>query len=108
MQEPDFPVDFVVSWVNGADKSWLKKKNKYMNTSAVAKNEPFNSDARYREYGLFKFWFRAVEKNAPWVRNIYLATDSQIPDFLDTKNSKITIVDHKYLPTFDSSKLDVS
>lgn len=114
MKEPNFPIDFVVSWVDGSDPKWLRKKSKYQSNLVVDRHDPFNSSIRYREYGLFKFWFRSVEKNAPWVRNIYLVTDNQIPDFLNLNNSKIIIVDHmdiidhKYLPTFDSNTIELN
>jgi len=29
MKEPNFPIDFVVSWVDGSDPKWLRKKSKY-------------------------------------------------------------------------------
>lgn len=36
-----------------------------------------NSDKAYREWGTFKYWFRGVEKFAPWVNKVYLVTDNQ-------------------------------
>ncbi|MFS1240488.1 hypothetical protein ACL36S_16760 [Lactiplantibacillus plantarum] len=57
----------------------------------------------------FLSWFRAVEKNAPWVNKIYLITDNQIPAWLNFENPKIQVISHqnyipeKYLPTFNSN-----
>ena len=69
-----FPIDFVVTWVDGSDLDWRAKKSKY--DSAFTTNN-MNSDKAYREWGTFKYWFRGVEKFAPWVNNVYLVTDNQ-------------------------------
>lgn len=89
-------IDFVVTWVNGADKIWMNKKKKY---DIQNKSKGMNSKMAYRDWGLFKYWFRGVEKFAPWVHKIYLVVDNQVPSWLDIKNPKIKIVNHRdYLP----------
>ncbi|KAF0343044.1 sugar phosphotransferase [Pediococcus acidilactici] len=105
----DFKIDFVVSWVNGQDPKWLKKYIKYKDDDTLdVKN------ARFRDYGIFKYWFRAVEQNAPWVNHIYLVTDSQKPSWLEDKNSKITVIDHseiineQYRPVFNSNAIELN
>lgn len=61
----DFPIDFVVDWVDGSDPKWISKRSQYQ------KNK--NTDeVRFRDWGFLPFWFRAVEKNAPWVNKIFL------------------------------------
>lgn len=105
----DFPVDFVVTWVDGSDKRWLSKRQEYEKI-----NLDDQAEARFRDYNLFHFWFRAVEKYAPWVNKIYLVTDNQIPVWLNTSHPKLVIVDHsdiideKYLPTFNSSAIELN
>lgn len=104
-----FPIDFVVSWVDGSDLEWLKKYNKYS-----ADDHLDAKQARFRDYDIFNYWFRAVEKFTPWVNHIYLVTDNQKPAWLNEKNEKITIVDHteiidnKYLPVFNSSAIELN
>lgn len=101
-----FPIDFVVLWVDGGDKSWIEKKNSYK-----AIDEQMNTNARFRDYGIFKYWFRSVEINAPWVNKIHLITDNQVPNWLK-KSDKINIVDHtsfipeEFLPTFNSNVIE--
>ncbi|RXA74029.1 capsule biosynthesis protein CapG, partial [Pediococcus acidilactici] len=51
-------IDFVVTWVDGSDPKWLRKKNKYSPSDEI-----MNTDIRYRDYGTFKYWFRAIEEN---------------------------------------------
>lgn len=102
-------IDFVVSWVNGQDPVWLSKYNEFSDDDTLdVKN------ARFRDYNIFKYWFRSVEKYASWVNHIYLVTDNQVPEWLDTTNEKITIIDHtqiidqKYLPIFNSSAIELN
>lgn len=108
-----FPIDFVVTWVDGSDEKWQRKRNEF--SSSVGSNrEGMNSIRAYREWGTFKFWFRAVEKYAPWVNHIYLVTDNQTPEWLDKDFPKLTLVDHKeiidntFLPTFNSNAIEAN
>lgn len=104
----DYPIDFVVLWVDGSDPVWLKNRQKYEHKSIP------ELQARYRDWGTFKFWFRGVEKYAPWVNHVFLVTDSQKPEWLNEKHSKLTIVDHKDimdkkdLPTFNSQAIELN
>ena len=82
-KELEFPIDFVVTWVDGADPKWLKKRNIFEDGNMDDKSE-----TRFRDYNLFNYWFRAVEKYAPWVNKIYLVTDNQIPEWLNVDHRK--------------------
>lgn len=102
-------IDFVLPWVDSNDLKWQEKKKKYS-----PKESWQSSEERYRDYGILKIFFRSVEKYAPWVNKIYLITDGQIPDWLDSKHKKIEVIDHKqiipsrFLPTFNSSVIEMS
>ena len=67
-----------------------------------------NSEVRYRDWDTLKYWFRGVEKFAPWVGNIYFVTDDQKPEWLNVDHPKLKWVKHtdfipkEYLPTFNS------
>lgn len=104
-----FPIDFVVTWVDDTDIEWKKEKQFYSKEEQDDKPE-----TRFRDTGLFKYWFRTVEKYTPWVNHIYLVTNGQVPNFLDISNPKITLVDHKEimpstaLPTFNSNAIEFS
>lgn len=100
-------IDFVVTWVDGSDPIWKKEKEKYEIVNAD------NRNARYRDWDQLKYWFRAVEKYAPWVNKIHFVTYGHLPDWLDTKNPKLNIVNHqdfipeKYRPVFNSTAIEV-
>lgn len=109
-------IDFVVTWVDGNDPVWQKEKQQYENIEN--KNEIFeqwnNNQIRYRDWDLLKYWFRGVEKNAPWVNKIYFVTYGHLPSWLNTKNEKLKIVTHdqfiprEYLPTFNSNAIELN
>lgn len=109
----NYPIDFVVTWVNGNDKIWQDKKNNHVKVKSKVDTNS-SSDARYRDWDIFKFWFRGVEKFAPWVNKVYLITDEHVPDFLKIDNPKLVVVDHKdyipkeYLPTFSSHPIELN
>lgn len=100
-------IDFVITWVDGSDKKWIKEKNKYLKIKG-------NDDFRYRDWDNLKYLFRGIEKFAPWVNKIYFVTCGHLPDFLDTSNEKLVIVKHsdfidkKYLPTFSSHTIELN
>ena len=102
-------IDFVVTWVDGSDEKWLKEKNKYK----ADKNQDA-SNTRYRDYEIIKYFFRSVEKYAPWVNKIYFITWGHVPKWLNSKNPKLVIVKHKdfipkkYLPTFNSCAIELN
>ncbi len=99
-------VDFVVTWVDMDDPKWKADFAKCSRKVTNSKNGV--SEARFRDNGFLKYWFRGVEKFAPWVRKIHFVTCGQKPDWLDSTNPKINLVNHKdfipeqFLPTFNS------
>ncbi len=106
----NYPIDFVITWVDTNDEEWLAKKNQYL------QNEKKDIDVRtrrFRDWDNLKYWFRAVEKYAPWVNHIYLVTPGQCPNWLDTSNEKIVLInqdslfDDKYLPTFNNCAVEL-
>ena len=108
----DEEIDFVVLWVDGNDPKWRATKEKFEKEYKIYKGA--NGEERYRDWELFHYWFRGVEKFAPWVRNIYLVTCGQVPEWLNINHPKLRLVnhedfiDHNYLPTFNSSAIEIN
>ena len=104
-------IDFVVMWVDGGDPVWQAKKVKYSESVDTSKNS-MNSVKAYRDWGTFKYWFRGVEKFAPWVNKVYLVTDQQKPSWLNIASEKLVLVDHSdilrkdYLPVFSANPIE--
>ena len=109
-------IDFVLTWVDGDDPIWIKEKNKYLGQKPVdGINSDANSDCRYRaDHDLLRYWFRLVEKNAPWVHRIHFVSCGQIPEWLNTDHPIINVVDHadyipqEYLPTFNARPIELN
>lgn len=104
-------IDFVIAWVDGSDEEWSREKEKY---KKPGKEDSTNSKIRYRDWDQLKYWFRGVEKYAPWVNNIYFVTCGQKPEWLNENHPKIKLVNHKdymdekYLPTFSANPIELN
>lgn len=102
-------IDIVVTWVDSNDSEWLAEKNKYLNDGEIE----LNGEDRFRNWELFKFWFRAIETNAPWIRKIHLVTYGHLPNWINMDNPKLNIVKHEdympktALPTFNSQAIEL-
>lgn len=104
-------IDFVITWVDMDDPKW--KKSLAEVSGEINNSHNSFSEARFRDYGFLKYWFRGVEKFAPWVRKIHFVTCGQKPDWLDENNPKLNLVSHEdfipkeFLPTFNSSSIEM-
>ncbi|MFF4649296.1 stealth family protein [Streptomyces sp. NPDC001380] len=106
----DFPVDVVYTWVDGSDPEWLRRR-------AQAAGQAYHAEAanaaRYLSRDELKYSLRSLRMHAPWVRNVYLVTDDQMPAWLDTSVPGLKVVSHKeifsdtsVLPTFNSHAIE--
>jgi hypothetical protein len=99
-------IDLVYLWVDGSDEKWLAKRNAFI--GKVDEKSNAGCKGRYADNQELKYSLRSAEKYAPWIRKIFIVTDEQAPDWLDTANPRIKIVDHKdimpkeSLPCFNS------
>ncbi|MDO4491759.1 MAG: Stealth CR1 domain-containing protein [Lachnospiraceae bacterium] len=104
-------IDFVIPWVDGNDPLWQAEKNR---CQGEKKSDLTNCESRYRDWGLMKYWFRAIEKYTPWFRTVHFVTWGHFPEFLNLDNPRLHIVRHKdyipeeYLPTFSSHVLELN
>ncbi len=109
--QPDFPVDVVYTWVDGADPAHQAKRQAHLPAQGDIHDNGIEP-ARFRDNEELRYSLRALERFAPWVRSIIIVTDSQTPAWLCTDHPKIRIVDHKdfiprrYLPTFNSHVIE--
>lgn len=108
-------IDFVITWVDGTDPQWLAEKKKWEKLAGIVREDDANADCRYRsDNDELRYWFRAVEKYAPWVNKIFFVTCGQKPDWLNEAHPKLRLVNHedyipsKYLPTFNSLSIELN
>ncbi|MCZ7420138.1 stealth family protein [Verrucosispora sp. WMMA2121] len=105
-----FPVDVVYTWVDGTDPDWLRRR-------AAVTGVPYHSEAasaaRFLSRDELRYSLRSLHLFAPWVRNIYLVTDDQVPPWLEQSVPGIRVVSHReifadpsVLPTYNSHAIE--
>lgn len=104
-----FEIDLVYLWVDGSDPLWVARKKKSLEESTGVIQPEAASSERFRDMGELRYSLRSVHEYVPWARKIYLVTDRQIPQWLNTDHPQLQIVDHRQLfgdegllPTFNS------
>lgn len=104
-------IDIVYLWVNGNDPQWQAKRNATI--GRPDDHQQVNCTGRYADNGELRYSLRSVERYAPWIRRIFIVTDNQVPEWLDTSHPKVQIVDHteilpsECLPCFNSSVIEL-
>ncbi|ELP92309.1 exopolysaccharide phosphotransferase cps2G, putative [Entamoeba invadens IP1] len=107
-------IDAVWIWVNGSDLKWRSNLNRY------ADKIDFN---RYRDSRVLKYSMRSVSKYLPYIKNHFLVTADQVPDFIESPGNlthfrivksgmTLEVIPHKdlidkaILPTFNSEAIE--
>jgi hypothetical protein len=105
-----FEIDMVFSWVDGSDHEFRARRAAQMSQHVVGEGD--EAEARIRQIDELKYALRSVNMFAPWVRRIFIATDSRLPVWL-ADHPKITIVraeehfsDPVALPTYNSHAVE--
>ena len=104
----EIQIDFVVTWLDSSDPEWQKSLAIYSHKSTGHKEK-----ARFRSTDFFLYWFRAVERYAPWVHKVYLVTNGKFPDWINKDCPKLELVKHadfiptEYLPTFNCRTIEM-
>lgn len=106
----DFDIDLVFSWVDGSSDEFVRERAKRMASYVVGEGD--DSEARYRQIDELKYALRSVHLFAPWIRRIFIATDSPAPEWL-ARHPKVTLVrseemfaDTSVLPTHNSHAVE--
>lgn len=108
----DYPIDFVVTWVDGNDPAWQKERAEYFGEAELKISG--NGVCRYRDWASFRYWFRAVAEFAPWVRYVHLVTWGHVPAWLNRECPRLKIVNHRdfmpeeFLPTYNCNSLELN
>ena len=112
-----FEVDAVITWVDGSDPAHKQKRDHYLNQAETPLHDNGTNPHRWVCSDELNFCIRSIVNHAPWVRRIWIVTDSQIPvlaSLPDDFAAKISIVDHRAifaghedaLPTFNSLSIE--
>lgn len=108
-----FDVDAVLTWVDGDDPQWqAQREARLAGRSGIAATASSSGMSRYRSRDELRWAMRSLHLFAPWVRRIHLVTAGQTPDWLDTSDPRVALVDHRdvfpaeALPTFNSHAIE--
>lgn len=112
------PIDFVIPWVDGSDPAWVADQEYWLRQpeqqAAIACGLIDTHASRYRDWDNLRYWFRGVEKYAPWVNRIHFVTWGHVPAWLNTAHPKLNIVTHdsyipkEHLPTFSANPIELN
>lgn len=111
LQHDDAPVDIVYTWVDGGDPSWRAEFERWSKLSGRDLTEGAFEEGRFRSRDELRYSLRSVWAFAGWVRNIYIVTAGQRPEWL-ADHPRVTVVDHAdilpadALPTFNSHAIE--
>lgn len=107
--------DIIVTYLNPRDEKWQQDYNYWKDKEikekkTKASNRQAFGVERTREWDTFKYWFRGIEKNCPWVNNVFLIVQNErhIPKWINRNHPKLKIIYHEdyipseLLPTFNA------
>ncbi|MGB0879658.1 MAG: Stealth CR1 domain-containing protein [Polaribacter sp.] len=111
-------IDAIITWVDGNDPKHKAKMADYLENKTSLDSKSVRM--RYDQVNEIEFAVKSILKYAKFVRNIFIVTDNQTPDFLKDKEKakkeypSVSIIDHKtifegyhqYLPTFNSRSIE--
>lgn len=108
-----FPIDAVVTWVDGSDMAWQQRKAERLASGDWAGIDI--GDERFRDIGELRYALRSIHGHAPWIRHVWLVTDRQVPSWLRRDTPNLTVVDHReifpdpnHLPVFNSHAIEAN
>ncbi|MFI7482655.1 stealth family protein [Kocuria sp. M1R5S2] len=106
----DFEIDMVFSWVDGSDAEYRRVRASYQQNAVLGEGD--DHEARFRQVDELKYALRSVHMFAPWVRTIWIATDSRPPAWL-AEHPRVRIArsedffaDTSVLPVYNSQAVE--
>lgn len=105
-----FDIDMVFSWVDGTDVEFQRARARRMKSYVVGDGD--DHAARFRQIDELRYALRSVYAFAPWVRRIFVVSDSARPAWL-ADHPMVTVVrseeifaDPLVLPTHNSHAIE--
>jgi hypothetical protein len=115
ISELQAPIDAVYTWVDGDDPVWQDRRDTELAARGHKIPERSANRSRWEDREELRYSLRSLALYAPWIRNIYIVTDDQVPGWLSKECDRVTIVDHREifpdsdaLPTFNSHAIEAN
>ena len=109
-------IDVVYTWVNHQDKAWqvMYRAACDARSEDVSEHESANTLARFQSRNELLYSIKSVKKYAPWVRNIFVVSNCEMPVVLKG-DSHVSWVAHEdifpdtsVLPNFNSRAIETN
>lgn len=106
------PVDVVYTWVDSNDPKWQASRQKFGGASESEIVSAANAE-RYADREELRHSLRTLWMFAPFVRNIFIVTADQHPEWLAKEDPRVKVISHREifpdesaLPTFNSHAIE--
>ena len=103
-------MDVVFSWADGSDPNYIKSWEE-----AAGRKMDSNGKLRSQDHGTLRFAVRSVVDNIPFMRNLILVTNNQVPSWINTTvpNLRIVSIDEMFknkshVPSFNSNGIEAN
>ncbi|KTD20905.1 Capsular polysaccharide phosphotransferase SacB [Legionella lansingensis] len=119
MHSHPYPIDAVITWVDGHDPAHQARLDTYLKSIGVASKPNEVSPERLMPCREIEYCIRSILRFAPWIRTLFIVTDQQTPSIVNTlkdylEPNKIRIIDHQAifpnpqhtLPSFNSLAIE--
>lgn len=106
----NFPIDMVFSWVDGSSENYRSARSLHQENVLLGEGDAH--EARYRQIDELKYALRSIHLFAPWIRKIFIATDSAPPPWLKDHPRVSLVRSHEHfgdvssLPTHNSMAVE--
>ena len=109
----NFPIDFVLPYVNNYDAVWQDTYKKYcIKTGNRSRMDAINGE-RYRDFGYLVYLFRGIEMYMPFIRKVFLIVSNieQVPTWINQDVVQVVLhkdfIPEEYLPTYNSTTIEM-
>ena len=105
-----FDIDLVFSWVDGSSPEYIAARRAQQKDAVLGEGD--DHEARFRQINELKYALRSVHMFAPWIRRIFIATDSARagvagrPPAVTIVRSEEFFADPSVLPTHNSQAVE--
>ena len=106
-------IDAVIMFVDLNDIEWRNRYEEYIKNHEIPIPEINNVEVRSRDYGTLKCLIRSIEKNIPWINNVFLVvqSESQVPEWINRETVKVVLheefIPKEFLPTFNCNTIEM-
>mgnify|MGYP001216085635 FL=1 len=77
-------MDAIITWVDGSDPQHVQKRREALSAAGYHIDRPTNGteETRFSNLGEVYYCIASILKYAPFIRNIYVVTDNQVPGYI--------------------------